>query len=222
MPKIPSTSSKLRRFRPPIQTESPRFQPWKILNSAIFIWFLSTVVVSYGSYKYAEWTQERKAEKEKAEKIVRLDQEISSRLDIFALPLSIVAEADSNSNKVVSAEEARVLYDSVLAPPSDTDALFIEYSKRGLVSLLKELSFELSGDERECVESALMYAKTLRKLNTETTAGKALGLIVTISDHRWSTKAQMAEIHRLVERIKRRPETNVDENSIKQRCGAVE
>lgn len=73
---------------------------WTFINSAFFLWFLSSVVLGIISFSYAKWDKqkglerdqrEREAliEREKIQRIRKLDAEISSRLIYFVLSQNI-------------------------------------------------------------------------------------------------------------------------------------
>lgn len=67
---------------------------WTVVNSAFFLWFLSSVVVGVISFSYAKWDKQREIEREQRERAAlieqeniqrarKLDAEISSRLTYF-------------------------------------------------------------------------------------------------------------------------------------------
>jgi hypothetical protein len=67
---------------------------WTFINSTVFLWFLSSVVLGLISFSYARWdakrTREREGreksafiEREKTETAKRIDGEITSRINYF-------------------------------------------------------------------------------------------------------------------------------------------
>ena len=54
---------------------------WKLLNSAFALWFLSSVLIAGVSWGYANWNEKNNNLILKTEKIKKLDDEISYRLD---------------------------------------------------------------------------------------------------------------------------------------------
>lgn len=69
---------------------------WTFVNSAFFLWFLSSVVVGIISFSYAKWDKQREIEREHREQTAllerenihmakKLDAEISSRLNYFVI-----------------------------------------------------------------------------------------------------------------------------------------
>lgn len=67
---------------------------WTFLNSAFFLWFLSSVVIGIISFSYAKWDKQRELEREQRERsalveqentqrVRKLDAEVSSRLTYF-------------------------------------------------------------------------------------------------------------------------------------------
>ena len=107
---------------------------WKLLNSAIFIWLLSTVVVGIGTYLF----KQLEIQAANRDTVNKIDLEISSRL--FNFYYQTLAD--------VSEEEAIL----ILEAPTKSNfpsGIFQEYSTRSFRGLLWELKTLIPNDNLE-------------------------------------------------------------------------
>jgi hypothetical protein len=162
---------------------------WSIVNSAVFIWFLSSVVLGSASLLYTRWEQERARERERAAKdylverenkktALRLDAEITNRLVYFSNLLKIreVAFAEQSGmlqyGEIVSMEEyslAKVLV--ALERPSAMEYpvnVFPEYANRNFRSLLWELMGVVPDEEKGSLQPAYERAAQLQQIYLKT------------------------------------------------------
>jgi hypothetical protein len=141
---------------------------WSIVNSGVFIWFLSSIVLGTASFLYTTWERENEQARDKATKAYvierenqrtasRLDAEITSRLVYFndlLIMRNITKEYDQfDLPKLV------VALDRPLAADYPIN-VFPEYLNRNLRSLLWELMQVTSEQERGSIRPA--YEKTLQ------------------------------------------------------------
>ncbi|HEX8163988.1 MAG TPA: hypothetical protein VF538_19110 [Pyrinomonadaceae bacterium] len=131
------------------------------VNSAVFIWFLSSVVLGLISFAYTKWESGREDERRKHEQELKLaqenkliarklDAEIASRLSYFATQ-SMRPNETTVINKIVVG----------LEKPSAIDYpinVFPEYANRSLRSLLWELLQVVP--DNEAGEIRLAYDKS--------------------------------------------------------------
>lgn len=192
---------------------------WLLLNSAFGLWLLSSVFITFGTWKYTQWSEDQQRVKERSEKIERIDQEIESRFAIDGVFSTVLGVAEKSMKGIaISQEQLTKLYAGVLAPPPEERSLFPEYSKRGLLSLMKELSLLLEGNERQCVELALLSAQTLSftaAMTKPTNVGDALTLVNRVANHRWTLEARLADVRRGVAALSN------STSSTKLECGSV-
>jgi hypothetical protein len=148
---------------------------WTFVNSAFFLWFLSSVVVGIISYSYAKWDKQRELEKEQRERSAiieqekiqrarKLDSEISSRLVYFFFSqeirgvITVVGSEDSsveteyNISVLLSEDGIMSLYN-----PNASNYKFgdPEYANRSLRSLLLELEAAVPSQEKNEISRAL-------------------------------------------------------------------
>ncbi len=135
---------------------------WGIINSAFFLWFMSTIIVGLAGFFYSSWDKKREerrieveriqiVEQEKRATTRKIDVEVSNRLRYFNQVLS--------SKKRISPSEIRAL-----DQPSKADYpvnAFPEYENRNLQSLLWELLQVIPEEERREVEPAYYAAQRL-------------------------------------------------------------
>ena len=130
---------------------------WKVLNSGIVLWFLSTVLISVGSVLYANWTESRLLELQTDESIRKLDLEVANRLSFFAEQISVAVEV----------EEALL----ILEDPRKSDfpaGVFPEYYDRSLYALLWELHSLVPQEEKGELKKVLESARDFKKVYLRT------------------------------------------------------
>ena len=156
------------------QPKSTRKTVWEMLNSAIVLWLLSTVVVGLISFGYARWDKQRTADRLEAEQAAakkredrlaerKIDAEIASRL---AYVHSVTRLQKVKQSAFASA--LRTLEDPSREPYSVS--VFPEYSKRSLRSLLWELLQvlppDVSSEEKQRIAAAYQRARLLPTIYT--------------------------------------------------------
>lgn len=88
---------------------------WAFVNSAFFLWFLSSVVLGSISFSYAKWDKQREieseqrkraalAEQENIQRTRKLDSEISSRLTYFFYSQDIPKHVTVTESEVLETE----------------------------------------------------------------------------------------------------------------------
>ncbi len=161
--------TKIRAFKrrnysaQPSQQNLPnQSQLWKFLNSPFMLWLLSAVLVSGISWAYTKWSSEQDTIRTRATNVLRLDQEISSRMN-FATAVAVELQTLPISNEATSTDpkSEALVFKRVFGTPDDDFSLFPEFKDRTLESLMRELSQYLSGNAKECV---LMAADRVREL----------------------------------------------------------
>jgi hypothetical protein len=131
---------------------------WDFLNSAIFLWFLSTVAVGSASFWFARWSSDKEAEKTRSERVQRLDAEIASRLRCFA-DQSLVR--DFTLMRVPP--DVLVPLDAPLKASYPIN-VFPEYERRSLHSLLWELIHLVPEAEKVELQKAYDQSAYLQRL----------------------------------------------------------
>ena len=155
---------------------------WKIINSAVFIWFLSSIVVGLATFLYSQWDKSRELIRETEKQIYsikkenertadKLDGEITSRLIYFSNMLEIKHLAHLEFENVKIQERQKFVISqylnlskmiTALDRPSAVDYpvnVFPVYSNRNLRSLLWELLRVVPESERASIQ--LAYDKSL-------------------------------------------------------------
>ena len=172
-----------------------RIQLFGFFNSALGIWFLSSVVVSGLSYLYSESqeraaqarevaAERREAELELNRTIAKLDQEISYRLSSWLVVLDRVQRGDKNLGLEVQdpndLKPATVVAMIALPPYAATDkpvpvkTLYAEYERSTLLSLvadLRRLEHEQLGLLKSTASSEQFEHQRLRVQDLDEVAG---------------------------------------------------
>jgi hypothetical protein len=129
---------------------SQRENIWTFLNSALFLWFLSSVVIGLASFGFAHWEKQRDEdrklwEKQQEQSRIRksLDMEISTRL--------VYVHTLTYKDKVISSDPLLEAL-SVLAKPADSKFpvnVIPEYSNQNIRTLLSQLLDALPPDDSD-------------------------------------------------------------------------
>jgi hypothetical protein len=134
---------------------------WTFVNSAFFLWFLSSVVIGIISFSYAKWDEQRGIERERRERAAlveqeniqrarKLDAEISSRLTYFFYSQDI-------PKTVVETEVMEVEVDSALATRGLSNGRMAEVLKtKGDSSDIEDSPGETGYDTIPLSEDAIM------------------------------------------------------------------
>lgn len=180
-------SEQLAKTNPPKTKESVKL--WAFINSSFFLWFLSSVILGIVSFSYAKWDKQRELEREQREKAAlaereniqiarKLDSEISSRLNYFALSQNIYIEVKISievENGLIEMSEAKLeeepeekpkyvldgpLSEEGIMSLDDPNAtgykvnVYPEYANRNLRSLLLELMEVVPPQEKNEIDLA--------------------------------------------------------------------
>ena len=94
----------IRNILAPKTTPFDRFI--KVINSAIFIWFLSTIIVGLISVIYARWEKNNLQEKY----IIELETEISMRIFAMSIHLDNIAKSDKMTRGALADALSCVLF----------------------------------------------------------------------------------------------------------------
>jgi len=187
------------------------------LNTSLGIWLISTVFISFGTWTYSKWSENRKFNIERERRIHDLDTEIKERFATVAA--AIRRNAYGSGEYVLKGQEVLLIYDGVMGPASDANSVFFEFQKRGLRSLIIELKSNLSSDEALCMKYALKKIVALREMHDIAVKDMAAE-IESIADYRWSDSA---ELDTLGYQIAPEPTTNAElaaSHSRKIFCGS--
>ena len=149
----PRQDARLRRSTRTWQTTLREF-----LNSPLGLWLLSTVFLTFGTWTYSTWSQAQATANERIDRIDRLDQEITNRFQIAGLtPLGLTTPSFERGLTKEKAQLASSLLATLTGPPPSGEALFNDFEKRSLNSLIAELvQLVPSKDERYCLQLALL------------------------------------------------------------------
>ncbi|MDQ8022200.1 MAG: hypothetical protein REI94_10190 [Moraxellaceae bacterium] len=221
MDRVKVVRSSLRRPRP---QKAGGSKVWAFLNSSFGLWLLTSVVLSFASWQFTQWHDDRKARTERQARIEKLDVEIASRLDRHSSSnLSIVRDPKSKTKPTT--EEKAALYKEVLLPPPIEMVVYPEFAQRGLVSLLSELTPLLTDMEQQCLMRARYEALHLisdAALVERETVLDALRPIERIADHRWSFMARVYERLRKDGELDEEQDPKVEVIPTPLRCGSLD
>jgi len=173
---------------------------WKIVNSSFFLWLLSSLALSFGTWKYNQIKEEEKRLREKAEKIVRIDQEIRFRMGADGNSVNELSELAADRSVIaLSKEQYDKVVSQILLPPTNDRVMFPEYSQRGILSLMYEEMWLVGNpDEEKCLLMAAMFINELRKPYKMLQSPQGLKIMVTtIANYRWTNDALRATERRI-------------------------
>jgi hypothetical protein len=151
---------------------------WYFLNSSLFLWFMTSVVLAVATLCYGKWSETRAAEHAKITRILNLKTEITYRLDEDIMDIIF---QDSESDQTISIDMANNICNMSrpqfsqtafrpLGGPSMDDKLrmltdrfvYGEFKDRSIYSLLWELkSLDSAGSVR--IQEAISSLSELRK-----------------------------------------------------------
>lgn len=195
MPAISSNASRLRaRMSAKNNAARPPVSAWSFVNSAFALWLFSSIFITFGSWVFTVWKDERNRQQQVQQNILRLDAEIASRFyvngtELDELPLLVL----KTNGLAIESDTARSIYNAYLMAPSAQRAAFPEYRERGLISLFHELAGLLKDEEKACVLAAIRSARYLQggpASRQSTTQGEALNRMLEIADYRWRRTAK--------------------------------
>lgn len=152
------------------------------LNSGFGLWFLSSVVLSGLTFGYGLLDNYLTVEKERSEKIRRLDVEIRSRTgQLEALMLGIQDHPDIERAAGLRRALTNLLRPptSAIAPTTDEFAIypaFPEFKERTLLSLLVELMYTVPESKQSEVESAFVWVFKLTPARIGKVSAEELGV----------------------------------------------
>lgn len=114
---------------------------WAFVNSTLFLWFLSSIVLGIISFSYAKWDRQREIEREQRERAEKLDTEISSRLTHFFYSQDIPATVTMTDKEIV---------ETIVEVPKDSPLL----KDGGVVKVVPKVKAISSHDEDYSGETA--------------------------------------------------------------------
>ena len=139
------------------ESKGTRWQKvWGIANSAVFIWFVSSVVLGTASFLYSNWKKASDIQRENLRTANRLDAEITNRL-VFVD--HVLAMQNKETEKLRLSALVRAIEQPSLVTAFSVNA-FPEYSNRTLGSLLWELVQVLPDREKQDIRQA--YKESLQ------------------------------------------------------------
>lgn len=157
-----------------------RTRPEKILfflNSAFFLWFLSTAVIGTVSFLYAKWDSRKEDERRRYEQKRLVDREsamVSGKLDTEIASRLRFVNGLIDTEKSFPQEITLIRSVLILEKPSAMDYpvnVFPEYSNRSFQSLLWELAQVVPEGEKKEIVAATEEAKKLTALFITRTGG---------------------------------------------------
>jgi hypothetical protein len=137
---------------------------WDFFNSSLGIWFLTSVLVGSGTYAFTKWRDSRATEAARVTSIKKLDTEVATRLDRFAVVLPRLTSSRSYGEALAGLEKPA---DNAYAGNG-----YPEYERRGLLSLLRELREIAPSAERRDLDRALRGALHLARIAAENTEAR--------------------------------------------------
>jgi hypothetical protein len=155
---------------------------WMLINSAFFLWLLSSVFLGIISFWYASWDKQKTLDKENRERealsqrekvqtIKKLDAEISNRLSYFVAAIRLNMNSSHLNTVALSEDGIKSLDDPNVA--GFRINIYPEYTNRNFRSLLLELRDLLPDQERSEIEGAYNRAVQLQYLYLRIVAFKA-------------------------------------------------
>jgi hypothetical protein len=146
---------------------------WALVNSAFFLWFLSSVVLGIISFLYARWDKQRAFEREQRERAAivereniqtarKLDAEISSRLTYFVTSQEIMLTKYLDNTYDIGARLSEEGIKSLDDPDAPGYKIYVypEYANRSLRSLLLELKEVVPQQDRSEID--LVYNQSVK------------------------------------------------------------
>lgn len=110
----------------------------EFLNSAFFIWLMSSVFLTFITWSYSTWQAKTETEKQKSERAEKLRTELLFRTADLRLELRGLKEDEFNVKTSV---------ESLLAPSGAARAIVHEFADRSTESLLYEFAETVRGDK---------------------------------------------------------------------------
>ena len=160
----------------------------QFLNTSLGIWLISSIFISFGTWKYTQWDDSRKLNAERTARTYKIDTEIRERLKTIVA--SMESGKYSNATFPLSKEELSLIFSVETGPVSVADSLYPEFQERGLRSLMLELKSLLAEDEALCMKYVLKEISELRNKNFQDIKD-VVRYFEGISHHRWSDMAEL-------------------------------
>lgn len=139
---------------------------WKTINSAAFLWFMSTVIVGVVTFSYSKFekeSEERRRKNEAAQIVERENRVVARKIDSeVSNRLYYVAQMAQLQGNNMSAD---ILF--ILEKPLSADYpvnVFPEFANRNLQSLLWELLQVIPEDEKKDIDATYKQAQNLSSL----------------------------------------------------------
>jgi hypothetical protein len=159
---------------------------WRLANSAFGLWFLSTVVIGFGTWAFAWWRAEDEARRENNASIAKLDIEIATRIDQFANTVNGLSGFRAYSAALAALE-------SPVGNPYAVSA-YPELGERGLTSLIRELEDRVRDSEKPELDGAVRAAQRLAAIG----AGNLERRLHAVSEDDAIPFEQFEEVTRLI------------------------
>ncbi|MCW3123373.1 MAG: hypothetical protein JWQ38_2865 [Flavipsychrobacter sp.] len=149
--KIRSEEIFREEVRKELATSEKKSKTWMFMNSSIFLWFLSAVVIGLVSYFYNQYHQNLAVENQRLRRINQLDFEIENRVSDFWINLEpFINKATSPENGSISFNSTfnmdtlqcfwKAFKNAPIVNPKFSTIVYEEFDKRTTPSLMFELS----------------------------------------------------------------------------------
>lgn len=151
---------------------------WEAANSKFVLWFVSSVVIAYGSFLYSNWSDAKAKERDSRQYFVRLQTEVLYRLDLDLdraatadkldqsfITMMCQRPSDQNLSENSNPFQLDVARNQLVFEPGRF--IFPELKERNMFSLLWELERKAPSSLKQSVSDLHKYLKDTRKKTKE-------------------------------------------------------
>lgn len=146
--------------------DEPKSKLWVFLNSSFGLFLMSSIVVSFITWSYTQWTDSLEAKKVLSERVAKLDTEISYRVQV----LQNYFESECSEHSNLSRKTFKDIDEIYGAAPS-YQAIFQENAGKDLHILIWEFSAVQKEDTKHlyisCFDSLLQFNAYLNRLQNQ-------------------------------------------------------
>jgi len=139
---------------------------WEFLNSNFGLFIMSSIVVSFMTWSYTQWTDSLEKKQELSEKVTKLDTEISYRVQV----MQNYFESECSNESHLSRDTFQDI-DDIYSAAASYNAIFPENDAKDLHTLIWEMSVVQKGYTRDlfvtCFDSLLQFHMYLNRLQTQ-------------------------------------------------------
>lgn len=133
-----------------------------VLNSPFFLWFMSSCLISLITWKYTEWKSHYDIQNKTNERINKIDDEITARLENSTYSIiANVLEKVTYKDSLKTNNPFKKLFDF----PSSDEIYNPEFKDRNFISLLFELKGLVSNEQqKDKIENAIWESTGAKSL----------------------------------------------------------